>query len=669
MASRFKFSATVRRSSASIVGAAIALAYLAGASAVTAAPGETGAHPTPWSFARPAETLPPAPAKLPGMANPIDAFIAARLHKEGLSSAPQASRLVLLRRAYFDLVGLPPTPDEVQSFVHDDNPDAYAHLIDRLLASPQYGERWGRHWLDVVRYADSGGFEADHFYPHAWKYRDYVIRSFNADKPFDRFVPEQIAGDEFWPDNSDAVTATALYCVGPALEESAMSNQLEYEWLTDCADTTGAAFLGLTTGCARCHDHKYDPITQTDYFALQAFFAASDRPYPAKIRTNRLKALNGILSETSLPDALKHDPRCTIHTEEQAGGFHLFHRGLPMEVHRLNRGELASPREQVAPAIPAIFRSQGDSCQLQNAPADGRRAALARWICSPDNPLTARVLVNRVWAWHFGQGLVRTTNDFGNQGELPTHPRLLDWLAVDFVKNGWSLKHLHRLIMLSAAYRMDSKADNLHASQVDPEDRLLWHFPRKRLEGEAIRDAMLACAGTLNTQQFGPPVVPPLSGQELAGLFDAGSKWPADKDAAQYTRRSVYLLARRTFAYPMLAAFDGPELMNSCPRRFQTTVPAQALTLLNSPVCREQAQAFAKRLLSECGDGDRALVSRAFLLAFDRPATDREIEHSTQFLRDRTRQILNDHGSSPREMAVAEFCLALFNANEFVFVD
>jgi hypothetical protein len=594
--------------------------------------------------------------------NPVDRFLRAKQRQRGVRPAGPADRATLIRRLTFDLTGLPPTPEEVAALVADPAPDAYDRLVERLLTSPRYGEHWARHWLDVVRYADTGGFEADLLYPSAWRYRDYVVRSLNADKSFDRFIREQVAGDEMWPGDRDAAAATGLYCVGPALPESAMiTEQLEYEWLTDAADTTGAAFLGLTLGCARCHDHKYDPITQKDYFALQAVFAASDRPFPGQVRLLRIKGLNGLLSEAPVPKQLLGDPRCTVQTEDKTG-FHLFHRARPLEVRLLHRGELSKPREAVAPAFPEALLPAGRHEGLAKVPATGRRAALARWLTSPDNPLVARVLVNRVWGWHFGQGLVRTPNDFGTQGEPPTHPELLDWLARDFVEHGWSLRRLHRLILLSRGYRMGSVAGGA-GLRADPENRLLWHFPRRRLEGETIRDALLACAGTLNPRAFGPPVVPPLGREELTGLFDSRSKWPVTKDASQHTRRSVYLLVRRTFVYPLFAAFDPPELMASCPRRLQTVVPTQALALLNSPLAREQAGAFARRLLRECGDRPEKVVPRAWLLAFGRLSTPAEAERARAFLRRRA-----DAGQD-REAALADLCLALFNANEFVYVD
>jgi hypothetical protein len=621
-----------------------------------------------WAFA-PVRSVAPPPDSDGWSANPIDRFIRARQRQHGLRPAGPADRYTLLRRVTFDLTGLPPTPAEMDAFLADHSPAAWAHVVDRLLASPHYGERWGRHWLDVVRYADTGGFEVDYRYRGAWRYRDYVLRSLNANKPWGRFLCEQVAGDELWPRDKDAVTATGLYCVGPVLGESAMvTSQLEYEWLTDAADTTGAAFLGLTVGCARCHDHKYDPLTQKDYFALQAVFAASDRPFPDKVRLLRIKALNGLLSDAPVPKKFLHDPRCTLRTEKQVG-FRLFHRKRPWPVRRLRRGEVGKPRETMAPAVPAALHHTRSTSDWARVPAAGRRAALAKWLTAPDNPLVARVLVNRVWGWHFGQGLVRTPNDFGSQGEPPTHPELLDWLARDFTAHGGDLKRLHRLILLSRTYRQRSVAAGV-GLKADPENRLLWHFPRRRLEGEAIRDSLLACAGTLNRRAFGPPVVPPLSRQELAGLFDAKTKWPVTRDAAEHTRRSVYLLVRRTFVYPLFAAFDPPEVMTSCPRRTPTVVPAQALALLNSPLARAQAAAFARRLLRECGDRPGQLVARAWRLAFGRPVTPEEAGRARKFLRQRTAAHSGPKRKrSPRQAAVADLCLALFNANEFVYVD
>jgi hypothetical protein len=645
--------------------AAILLAFvgLVGLIGDRSGPARAGAgEASSWALRRPRPAAPPTPRDTAWLRTSVDAFVRQTLEKNDLTPAPPADRLALLRRVHFDLIGLPPSPEDAERFLRDERSDAYERLVDRLLASPHYGERWGRHWLDVVRYADTGGFEQDYTYPAAWRYRDYVFRSFNADKPFDRFIREQVAGDELWPDDPEAVTATAMYCVGPVLGESAMiGSQLEYEWLTDAADTTGSAFLGLTFGCARCHDHKFDPISQRDYYAMQAIFAASDRPFPERVRLGRIKALNGLLSDAPVPKELLSDPRCTVRTED-ATGFHLFHRREPMVVHRLHRGELGKEREAVEPGFPAALRgsASGPDCDPSSRKAQ-RRAELARWLTSPVHPLVARVLVNRVWGWHFGRAIVATPNDFGAMGEEPTHPELLDWLARDLVAHGWSLKHLHRRILLSATYRMASTAGG-PGSEKDPEDRLLWRFPRRRLEAEVVRDAMLACSGTLNSQPFGRPVVPPLGKEELTGLFDAKGKWPITRDPAEHARRSVYLLVRRTFAYPLLAAFDPPEMMTSCPRRMETIVPTQALTLLNSPVARQQAAAFAHRLARESGGDARRAAARAWWLAFGRPITEAEARRAVEFLR--------AHPAGPgSDTALTELALALFNANEFVYLD
>jgi hypothetical protein len=657
-------------------------------------------EPGRWAF-EPIQTgHPPATLTNRWIKNPIDSFIVAKLDQVGLKPSPQASRLTLLRRASFDLIGLPPTPEQIAFFLKDKRPDAYEELLDHLLDSPRYGERWARHWLDLARYADTGGFEKDLSYPNAWKFRDYVINSFNANKPMDRFIEEQVAGDELWPDNREAQLATSFFSVGPASLDSALtSTQLEYEWLTDSADTAGAAFLGLTLGCARCHNHKYDPLTQQDYFAIQAIFAASDRPYPKDVREHRIKGLNGILADVPIPKELLQDPRCTIKTDDMAG-VGLFHRVTPLEIHRLKRGELSKPMEEVPPALPAVFTVDQRLFDPASVPADQRRSVFARWLVSKQNPLPARVLVNRVWAWHFGKGIVRTPSDFGSQGERPTHPELLDWLARDFSEHGWDLKRLHRLIMGSATYQMQSTGESARAVQLDPDNKLLSHFQRHRLDAEAIWDSMHAVSGTLNPEEFGPPVMPELSKEELSGLFDEKS-WKPNSDPAEYNRRGIYLFERRTFLFPIFDSFDPPEVMSSCPRRYETTVPTQALALLNSAAAQGQAMAFGRRLQAECGNKPDRIATRAWLLAFNRPITPAEKRHVLEFFRKHKTGFghseftddfakragtstqnggplsTNDPGvSSPGtaaepwfETALTEFCLALFNANEFAFTD
>jgi hypothetical protein len=622
-----------------------------------------------WSF-MPIKAVEP-PADPTGWSqSPIDHFLHAALSAAGLAPVADADKRTLIRRVTFDLTGLPPTPEEIDEFLTDSSPDAWRTVIDRLLNSPQYGERWGRHWLDVARYADAAGFEQDGIFPEAWRYRDYVIRSFNADKPLNRFIEEQVAGDELWPDDKEAALGTGMYCIAPVQEDAALSAamQLEHEWLADAADLTGAAFLGLTMGCARCHNHKYDPITQRDYYSLQAFFAGSDRPYSQNVIDKRIKSMHGILAEVPVPKEFENDPACTLKCDKK-GPFVMFHRDKPMQLHVLHRGEIASPREKVAPAFPAALRRKSKSATPADARPENRRAALAKWITSPDNPLTARVLANRIWGWHFCQGLVHTPNDFGTQGDRPSHPELLDWLADDLTSHGWSLKHLVREIMLSRAYRVGSVA-SAEAGQKDPENRLLSHFPRQRLDADEIRDSLLACAGTLNPQSFGPPVHPALNKEELSGLFESKGRWKEDSEETQQNRRSVYVLARRSFALPLLATFDEPPSMTSCPRRNVTIVPTQALALLNSPLVQKQAAAFAKRVRAgaakDTKDNDAAIL-RAWLLAFGRPPAKAEIDRVNRFLRERT--AANKSAAEAEDAAWTALCRALFNANEFIFID
>lgn len=634
---------------------------------------EAGASTNRWSWQPVGNVTPPVPREAELARNPIDDFILARLEQDGLKPAPRADRYTFLRRVCLDLTGLPPTPDQIERFCRSGSSESCEELADRLLASPQYGERWARHWLDLVRYADTGGFEKDLSYHDAWRYRDYVIRSLNANKPADRFIEEQVAGDELWPGDPDALAATGLYAVGPVSQDSALnSTQLEYEWLTDSADTTGAAFLGLTLGCARCHDHKYDPITQRDYYAMQAIFAASDRPYPNDVRELRIKGLNGILADVPIPKNLLNDPRCTLRTDEHNGA-ELFHRTAPLEIHRLQRGELSKPAEKVGPGLPVIFNADKSGFDFEKIPPNRRRTVLAHWLVSPANPLTARVFVNRIWTWHFGQGLVRTPNDFGAQGEAPTHPKLLDWLARDFVEHGWDLKRLHKLIVTSATYQTRGTGEFARASEIDPENRLLSHFPRTRLDAEEIWDGLHACAGTINLEQFGPPVVPPLTKSELSGLF-GDEKWKVTRERADYSRRGIYLFERRTFLFPLFDAFDPPDVMASCPRRFETIVPTQALAMLNSPAVLEQARAFSKRLLKEGAARPESIPARAWLLAFNRPITTEEQTRVETFLgigrsANQGSSGVREKRAAPDEDRLTELCLALFNANEFMFVE
>jgi hypothetical protein len=615
-----------------------------------------------WAFVPPKRPAVPAVRQDSWPQNPVDNFVLQKLEEKKLKPAEKTSRHVLIRRATLDLTGLPPTPEEVQAFISDDSPRAYEKLIDRLLESPHYAERWGRHWLDVARYADSGGFETDIFYGAAWRYRDYVIRSFNADKPFDRFIKEQIAGDELYPKERTALEATGLYAVGPVLQEADMvRGKLDYDWLTDAADTTASAFLGLTFGCARCHDHKYDPISQKDYFGLQAIFASSDL---IDYKSNGSVLAEHVMlrkTEKEFDAAVKKAARpkdneegADLYAEIPVRG--LGRRTKNIEVHLLKRGELDSTGDAVGPALPA--RLAADSkVELSRTNA---RTVLAEWIASEGNPLTARVIVNRAWQWHFGQGLVRTPNDFGTRGELPTHPELLDWLAVDFVEHGWSLKHLHRRILLSNAYQMSSAAD-ADTLKLDPDNRLLMRFQPRRVEGEVVWDSMRAVAGTLNRKMYGLPFLPPLDARELIGNY---KKWtPSPREEAN--RRAVYILTRRSFRFPALSAFDPPENIASCGRRDCTIVPNQALTLLNNRGTREQAGALAARLLRETDGTPEAVAARAWEYLYNRPISADERKVVLAFLQERARAI-DDAGAA--KAAITDLCVALFNTNEFLYL-
>ncbi|HQU44865.1 MAG TPA: DUF1549 and DUF1553 domain-containing protein, partial [Pirellulales bacterium] len=671
-----------------------------------------------WSFQPVRAVTPPKVSRAEWARTPVDAFILAKHDEQGLTPAPQADARTLVRRAYFDLLGLPPTPAQVEAFVNDASPAAWARLIESLLASKQYGERWGRHWLDVARYADSGGFETDIYYRNAWRYRDYVVKSFNDDKPYDVFVQEQIAGDELWPDDIslhgnytiapekvrhlEALTGTGLYALGPQVHESNMdAKKIRYETFADWVDTTGAAFLGLTVGCARCHDHKFDPISQRDYYAMQAIFAGSKevefpiidamgiadfkQHYPrilaveearralrlfdartagrslsAAEQGERQQLLNGIANQVlALPEktaagvpfvGLMETPTISVlgHTRPE----------LVPAVHRLNRGELSRPREQVSPALPEALRAATGWTEAVPGPS-GSRKALALWLTSPSHPLTARVMVNRVWHWHFGRGLVASLNDFGQMGERPSHPELLDWLAGEFVRGGWSIKQLHRVMMLSSAYQMDSRFRNPHNAQADPANRLLWKANRRRLEAEALWDALHAVAGTLNPKMGGCPVIPPLAADEGPPAY-----WIVSADAAEHTRRGLYLLQRRNFRFPMFDVFDLPVNAVSAPARDVTTVAPQALWLLNNRTALRQAEAFAARLVGSAekrNEDPAALVEAAWRAALGRPPTADEQAEAIALLKS-----LN---AEQPHAALAQLCLALFNLQEFAYAD
>ena len=625
-----------------------------------------------WAFqplARPAAPRVNEPA---WVETPVDAFVLAKLEEHGWPPAPDASRGDWLRRVTFDLTGLPPLPEEVEAFERDRSPTAFESVADRLLASPRYGERWAQHWLDVVRYAETEGFEYDRHIPDAWRFRDYVIGSFNRDKAFDRFIAEQIAGDEIAPGDREGLTASAFHRLGPVRRNAgnpdiALSRN---EVLTERTDIIGTAFLGLTVGCARCHNHKLEPISQKDYYRLEAYLAATDESdvslAPEKERTAweaetksikkrmeqvraRLKRAQGSDRERlakeleALEDTLPA-PLPTIPATRND----LPHRTV---VHVLKRGEWEAKGEPVGPRPPSVL-VPNDQPEL---PADvaNPRTRLAAWLTNPSNPLPARVLVNRVWQYHFGSGLVKTVNDFGTKGDRPSHPELLDWLASSFIADGWRLKPLHRLIVLSHVYRQsDRSSASTEAETADPENRLLWHFTRRRLAAEEIRDAMLSASGRLNHKAGGPSVMLPVD-PDMIRLLYKPSQWQIAGNPAEHDRRSVYLIAKRNLRLPFLDVFDSPALMASCGRRQSSTHAPQALELMNGRFSNDLASAFARRLEAECGGDLSRIVSRAFALALGRVPSDRERALAIEFLHDQP---------------LSEFALAVFNLNGFLYV-
>jgi hypothetical protein len=625
-----------------------------------------------WAFQPVKLVVPPRVDDADWVRNPVDAFILAALDGRHWPPAPPASRAEWLRRVTFDLIGLPPTPEEVDAFLDDQAPAAFERVVDRLLDSSHYGERWAQHWLDVVRYAESEGFEYDRHLPDAWRYRDYVIDSLNRDKPFDRFVVEQVAGDEIAPDDPECQTASIFHRLGPVRRnagnpEIALSRN---EVLAERTDILGSAFLGLTVGCARCHDHKLEPILQKDYYRLQAYLAATDEHNvvlaPAEARKtfeerdeSYKKELKRLTAEAKKADGAEKER--LLHQiealEAQAspppptipGTWNDFAHRTP--IHVLRRGVWENKSEPVGPRPLSVLVSD----DLPELPADATnpRTQLARWLADPNHPLTARVIVNRLWQHHFGRGLVRTANDFGTRGHRPSHPELLDWLAATLVEGGWRLKPIHRLIVLSNTYRQSGRSPIAsEAARDDPEDRLLWRFPRRRLAAEEIRDALLAVSGRLNREAGGPSVMVSVD-PELVNLLYKPSQWKVTKDPAEHDRRSIYLIAKRNLRLPFFETFDAPALMTSCPRRESSTHAPQALELLNGRLANDLAASFARRLERECGSDPEAIIQRGYRLALGRPPTADERALSLEFLRDQP---------------VREYALALFNLNGFLHV-
>jgi mono/diheme cytochrome c family protein len=589
-------------------------------SAPSATAGEAGL----WALRPIVQPEPPTVRSAAWVADPIDAFILAGLDRAGLAPAPPADRLTLIRRATFDLLGLPPTPAEIDAFVEDSSPSAYERLIDRLLASPHHGERWARHWLDVARFSESNGFEHDRIRDHAWRYRDYVIGSLNADRPYERFVREQVAGDVLEPTSREAIIATGFLVAGPwdeanQLQKSAtMRQRAREEELEDMVAAVGQTFLGLTINCARCHDHKFDPVRQRDYYRVKA-------------------ALEGVL----------HGNR-PLASGKKGDSVYAACPQAPPPTFVLLRGDVEKPGERVAAGGLSAVRSPTPDFGLAvDAPESVRRRKLAGWLADPANPLTARVLVNRVWHYHFGTGLVATPNDLGRNGERPSHPELLDWLAADFLAHGTSLKALHRRIMLSNTYRQSSRFD-ARAAAADADDRLLWRYPARRLEAEAIRDAMLRASGLLSTQMAGPSFQP-----FTLTVFNSNFYNLADFAGPAYDRRTVYRININSAKDPLLETLDCPDPSVKAPRRAATTTPLQALGLMNDPFVLRQARGLADRAREEAGRETAAQVDRIYRLTLGRRPEGTERRRAVDLV---------------REAGLEELAWTLFNSSEFLYV-
>jgi mono/diheme cytochrome c family protein len=677
-----------------------------------------------WAF-QPVKRPPQPAVKRSGwVTNPIDAFILAKLEAQGLEPNPPADKRQLIRRLYYDLTGLPPTPAEVEAFVADRSARAYDALVERLLSSPHYGEKWGRHWLDLVRYGESNSYERDNPKPNVWRFRDYVIRALNEDKPYDRFVREQLAGDELDPDDSDCLIATGYYRLGIWDDEPSDREQARYDGLDDLVATTGQVFLGLTVDCARCHDHKIDPIPQKDYYKLLSFFQNIN-----DFENGGPNDLAPIVTDPAVRHAYeksqqdKKQGRAALHkqldvverkfvelySKEHPGAKLDLGRLLPTDGPRilgkedfekfrklheqLRKLEEFKPTGEMALAIsergaeaPDTFvllrgnpRNHGDRVEPgflevlggtkpvipkppPGAKTCGRRTALANWIASKDNPLTARVMVNRLWQYHFGRGIVRSPNNFGTQGDKPTHPELLDWLAAEFVEQGWRLKPLHRLIVESSAYRMSSQG-NAQALGLDPANDLFWRFDMRRMTAEEIRDSILAVSGTLNLRIGGPSIYPTIPAEVLASESRPGANW-GKSSAEEQARRSVYIHEKRSLLLPLLDALDLPEPDRTAPVRFTTTQPTQALQMLNGDFLNEQAAALATRLHQEAGPDTAAQVRLALNLATSRPPNPTEVDRGVYLI-----EQLQTHDHATSETALRMFCLMVLNLNEFVYVD
>jgi len=613
-----------------------------------------------WSLQRVERPSVPEVDTSSRVANAIDTFVLARLETAGMQPAPPADKRTLIRRAYFDVTGLPPSPEEIDAFEHDESESAYEHLVDRLLASPHFGERWARFWLDLVRFAETCGYERDQVKPGVWKYRDWVIDSINDDKPYDRFVTEQLAGDEI-PDRSEqSVIATGFLRVGTWNDEPNDPQEYKYERLEDVIHTTSTAFLGLTIKCARCHQHKFDPISQTDYYRMGSVFWAGFIPPGSG------KLLGGPNSEQLGLDVFGWTDRARE----------------PEALHLLKKGDPHRPGPVVEPAHLSFVSALAGPYQAapEDATTSHRRLQLARWIVDERNPLTARVLVNRLWQHHFGRALVRSPNNFGFKGEQPTHPELLDWLAAEFVSGGWKTKRMHKLMLMSETYRQAS-VHPLHDEYAERDfaNRLWWRAERRRLDAESLRDAMLATSGELDVRPGGPSFHPNISADALEGLSKKSGDWKASP-AEDRRRRSIYMFSKRSLLSPLMTTFDFCDTTLPCGRRDVTTVAPQALALLNNEFVHERSAALSRRVATQPGTDSIDRVRVAWRLALGRNPRpteeqaaiahlDQQRKHFAARMSSQTKSGDVFSSSDVDELALASLCHVLINTNEFIYVD
>jgi hypothetical protein len=579
---------------------------------------------------------------------PVDRFILAELREKGLSPNPPADKRTLVRRLYLDLIGLPPSPEEVEAFLAGGD-RAYERLVDKLLASPHFGERWARHWLDVVRFAESDGFEHDSDRPNAYHYRDFVIRAFNDDLPFDTFVRWQVAGDEIDPDNPLAWMATGFLVAGvfPTQITEAEFERTRYDQLDDMTATTGVAFLGLTVGCARCHDHKYDPIRAEDYYRLLASFGKTVR---SEIQLNLSSLGKEHAANEAVTVQVGSDGTPPVKSHADDRGYPHFYA----DTYILARGDPEQKREIAAQSfLPVLMRNNKAADHWCDKPPVGVvqsfcRRNLANWLTDEENGaghLLARVIVNRIWQHYFGRGIVATPNDFGMQGERPTHPQLLDWLAGELIRNGWRLKPIHKLIVTSSAYRQSAAFDPEDA-KIDPANRYCWRFEPRRLESETVRDCLLACGGLLDVTMYGP------------GSLDEAMR-----------RRSIYFTVKRSRMISSMQLLDMPESLVSIGARTSTTTAPQALLFLNSPLVRSAAEGFAARLAEPTKRSAEHAIQTAFMIALGRQASAEECRLWQRMIEDDAAEYEASGRTDSRRLALTNFCQMLLSTNEFIYVE